>query len=51
MAEEKDKLITNDDGVKEEISFDEIEQATGGSIKNVQYTKTVEISDDTRSKI
>lgn len=36
---------------RQEIDLDDLEQVTGGSIKNVQYTKTVEISQDTKSKI
>lgn len=41
-AEEKETL---------ELNLEDLEQVTGGSIKNVQYTKTVEISADTKSKI
>jgi hypothetical protein len=34
-----------------ELDLDALEQAAGGSLGNVQYTKTVDISADTKAKI
>ncbi len=34
-----------------ELDFDELEQVTGGSIRDVGYTPTVDISDDVISRI
>ena len=35
----------------QEIDLDDLEQVTGGSLHNVQYTKTVDISEDIKKKI
>ncbi|MBS5150506.1 MAG: hypothetical protein Q4A63_02920 [Butyricicoccus pullicaecorum] len=35
----------------QELDFDELEEVTGGSIKDVVYTPTVDISQDTKLKI
>lgn len=51
MADEKKKNMNNEEVAAQEIDFDELEKVTGGSIKNVNYTKTTDISQDTKSKI
>ncbi len=51
MKEEKNTAVNNDENTEQELDLDDLEQVTGGSIRNVQYTKTTEISDDTKSKI
>lgn len=37
--------------VVEELDLEDLEGVSGGSIRNVNFTKTVDISKDTRSKI
>ncbi len=53
MAEDKKKVITNEaeETESKEISFENLDEVTGGSIRNVRYTKTTDISEDTKSKI
>lgn len=49
---EKNKEIKNDEVLKDkELNIDELEDVTGGSLSDVYYTPTVDISDDTRNKI
>jgi len=36
---------------KREISLDDLEKVQGGSISDVNYTDTTDISDDTKKKI
>lgn len=49
MADEKNK--NTNEAVEEELDLENLEQVTGGSIRNVKYTQTTEISDDTKKKI
>lgn len=51
MAEEKKTAINEEEAVEQEINLDELEQVTGGALRNVQYTKTIDISEDTKRKI
>lgn len=51
MADEKKITEKAEETTEQEINLDELEQVTGGSIKNVQYIKTTDISSDTKSKI
>lgn len=51
MSEEKkipQEAKTEDE---KELSLDDCEKVTGGSIHNVVYTETTEISEDTKRKI
>lgn len=50
MSDEKKTTVKNDEITEQEISLDELDNVTGGSIGNVKYTKTVDISGDTKSK-
>lgn len=50
MADEK-KNNTNEETVEEEINLDDLEQVTGGSIRNVQYTETEKINKNIKGKI
>ena len=45
------KTLSNEEAEEQEIDLDDLEQVTGGSISNVNYTKTGDISNDTKSKI
>lgn len=36
---------------EQELALDELEEVAGGSLKDVVYTPTVDISEDTKSKI
>lgn len=51
MSDEKKTTVNAEEIAEQEINLDELEQVTGGSIKNVQYIKTTDISKDTKSKI
>ena len=55
MAEDKKKGLAEDVSAKEneskELSEDQLDEVSGGSIRNVRYTKTTTISADTKSKI
>ncbi len=55
MLEEKKKDITNENEANEkenkEISVENLDEVTGGSIRNVRFTKTTDISEDTKNKI
>lgn len=55
MSEDKKKVITNENEVKEneqkEISLENLDEVTGGSIRNVRYTKTTDITDSIKNKI
>ncbi len=51
MSDEKKKTQGNEKPEQQEINLEELEQVTGGSIKDVNYTSTTEISHDTQSKI
>lgn len=52
MAEEKKNTVSEEQANNaQEINLDELDKVTGGSIGNVRYTKTSDISSDTRSKI
>jgi hypothetical protein len=50
MTDEKKKAGIKDEEVVE-LNLEELDKVTGGSIKNVKYTETTEISDDTKRKI
>ncbi len=49
MSDEKKNVTTNDNG--EELSTEELEYVSGGSLKDVNYSKTTDISKDTKDKI
>ncbi len=54
MSEDRKKVSDNqasEEQEMQEIDLDDLEQVTGGSLHNVQYTKTVDISEDTKKKI
>lgn len=55
MSEDKKKTIAVEEAAKEnekkEIPVEKLDEVTGGSIRNVRYTKTTDISEDTKSKI
>ena len=51
MTDEKKKALSNEEAEEQEIDLEDLEQVTGGSISNVNYTKTGDISNDTKSKI
>lgn len=51
MSDEKKKTQGNEKTEQQEINVEDLEQVTGGSIKDVNYTQTTNISSDTQSKI
>lgn len=51
MSDKKKTPENTQEAMEQEINFDDLEQVTGGSIKDVKYTKTTDISGDTKSKI
>ena len=55
MSDEKKKVIAAEDAAKEneakEISDDQLKDVTGGSIRDVRFTKTGSISQDTKDKV
>ena len=50
MSDEKKKTQGNENPEQQEINAEDLEQVTGGSIKDVNYTSTTNISADTQSK-
>ncbi len=50
MSEEKKNVQTEEKEAKE-INLDELEEVTGGSLRDANKKKTSSISDNTRSKI
>lgn len=54
MSDEK-KIVQTEEKQNEketkEINLDELDEVTGGSLRDAQKKKTSSISDDTRSKI
>lgn len=51
MADQKKTPDEEKKGTVEELDMEALEGVSGGSIRNVKFTKTVDISEDTRSKI
>ncbi len=51
MLKEKMDPKAVEEADEKELSLDECEQVTGGSIRDVQYTKTVDISEDVKERI
>ncbi|MCH5185593.1 MAG: hypothetical protein J1F64_05640 [Oscillospiraceae bacterium] len=49
MKDEKKTDVNDKEAV--EIDLDELEQVTGGSIKDVKHTKTTDVSSNTKGKI
>ncbi len=50
MADEKKTNVNNEEAVNKEINLDDLENVSGGSIGNVSYTQTTNISPDTKRK-
>lgn len=48
---EKAEVKNEEEIVAEELDLEELENVSGGSIRNVNFTKTVDISEDTKAKI
>lgn len=49
---EKKNMIPNDEALKnKELNLEELEDVSGGSLKDVSFTKTADISKDTQSKL
>lgn len=49
---EKKNVVSNDEIMKDkELDLEELEDVSGGSLKDVNFTNTGDISRDTRSKI
>lgn len=49
---EKKNMISNDEALKnKELNLEELEDVSGGSLKDVSFTKTADISKDTQSKL
>lgn len=52
MAEQKKTELTNaQTNQDKELDLDQLKDVAGGSIRNVIFTPTTDISDDTKSKI
>lgn len=48
----KKNTLSNDEALKNrELNLEELEDVSGGSLKNVSFTKTEDISKDTKSKL
>lgn len=51
MKDEK-KITTNDEVLKDkELTLDEVNDVSGGTLKKIHYKKTVDISQNTKNKI
>ena len=50
MPDEK-KANDNKNSEKKELEVSDLKKASGGTLKDVNYTETHDISDDTKSKI
>lgn len=49
---EKKNVVSNDENLKDkELDLEELEDVSGGSLKDVNFTNTGDISRDTKSKI
>ena len=49
---EKKNIVSNDENLKDkELDLEELNDVSGGSLKDVNFTKTGDISKDTKSKI
>ena len=49
---EKKNIVSNEENLKEkELDLEELEDVSGGSLKDVDFTKTGDISKDTKSKL
>ena len=49
---EKKNVVSNDEIMKDkELDLEELEDVSGGSLKDVNFTTTGDISRDTKSKI
>ena len=49
---EKKNVVSNDENLKDkELDLEELEDVSGGSLKDVNFTNTGDISKDTKSKI
>lgn len=51
MSENKKLEKTKKQNAEKEVSLDDLSEVAGGAIKNVKYTPTKPISDDTKAKI
>ena len=50
MSDEK-KITENKNLKEKELNLDELKDVSGGALKDVKYTKTDDISEDTKEKI
>lgn len=49
---EKKNMVSSDEVLKNrELNLEELEDVSGGSLKDVSFTKTGDISKDTKSKL
>ncbi len=46
MSDEKKKLNDNEKLQENELNLEDLEKVTGGSLADVSFTETVEITDD-----
>lgn len=51
MSDKKKLNIEAEEAEVTELNLDDLENVTGGSIKDVNYTETTDISKDTQEKI
>lgn len=51
MKKEEQAKVQKEEMDKNEINLEDLEQVTGGSLRNVVYTPTYDISEDTRRNI
>lgn len=49
---EKKNVVSNDEVLKnKELNLEDLEDVSGGSLKDVKFTKTKDVSKDTKSKL
>lgn len=51
MSDEKKNVKGNEELKDKELNLEDLDKVSGGSLGNVRYTDTVDISDDTKGKI
>jgi hypothetical protein len=51
MSEQEKVLLENEKAGAEELDLNAVVKVTGGALKDVQYTATVDISEDTKNKV
>ncbi len=49
---DKNKVVSNDEALKnKELDLEELKDVSGGALKDISFSKTVDISKNTKSKI